>query len=86
MACPMKVSSGICAATGIAVVAASSGTTQARGYLPSIKQQIADMAVNSSGIRDTARVLKISPTTVIIEELKKTSTATVCEQNAINTT
>ena len=31
-----------------------------RGYLPSIKQQITDMAVNGSGIRDTARVLKIS--------------------------
>jgi transposase-like protein len=28
------------------------------------------MAVNGSGIRDTARVLKISPTTVI-ESLKK---------------
>jgi len=43
-----------------------------RGYLPDIKQQIADMAVNGSGIRDTARVLRISPTTVI-EELKKRS-------------
>ncbi|MEO1069540.1 MAG: IS1-like element transposase [Cyanobacteria bacterium J06638_6] len=32
------------------------------------------MAVTSSGIRDTARVLKISPKTVI-EELKKTSPA-----------
>jgi transposase-like protein len=41
-----------------------------RGYLPEVKQQIADMAVNGSGIRDTARVLKISPTTVI-ETLKK---------------
>jgi len=41
-----------------------------RGYLPEVKQQIVDMAVNGSGIRDTARVLKISPTTVI-EELKK---------------
>ncbi|KAM3105486.1 IS1-like element transposase [Phormidesmis sp. 146-33] len=41
-----------------------------RGYLPEVKQQISDMAVNGSGIRDTARVLKISPTTVI-EELKK---------------
>jgi len=41
-----------------------------RGYLPQVKQQISDMAVNGSGIRDTARVLKISPTTVI-EELKK---------------
>lgn len=43
-----------------------------RGYLPDVKRQIADMAVNGSGIRDTARVLKISPTTVI-EELKKRS-------------
>ncbi|MBW4443875.1 MAG: IS1 family transposase [Plectolyngbya sp. WJT66-NPBG17] len=41
-----------------------------RGYLPIIKQQISDLAMNGSGIRDTARVLKISPTTVI-EELKK---------------
>jgi transposase-like protein len=31
-----------------------------RGYLPAIKQQIGDMAVNGSGIRDTARVLRIS--------------------------
>ena len=45
-----------------------------RGYLPEVKQQISDMAINGSGIRDTARVLKISPTTVI-EELKKTSAA-----------
>lgn len=41
-----------------------------RGYLPEVKAQISDMAVNGSGIRDTARVLKISPTTVI-ESLKK---------------
>lgn len=56
-----------------------------RGYLPSIKRQITDMAVNGSRIRDTARVLKISPTTVI-EELKKTSIVAVCEQNTISTT
>ncbi len=43
-----------------------------RGSLPQVKQQIADMAVNGSGIRDTARVLKLSPTTVI-ETLKKRS-------------
>ena len=43
-----------------------------RGYLPEVKQQIADMALNGSGIRDTARVLRISPTTVI-EALKKRS-------------
>jgi transposase-like protein len=41
-----------------------------RGYLPEVKQQISDMALNGSGIRDTARVLKISATTVI-ETLKK---------------
>lgn len=40
------------------------------GYLSEVEQQIGDMAVNGSGIRDTTRVLKISPTTVI-EELKK---------------
>ncbi len=43
-----------------------------RGYLPEVKQQIADMALNGSGIRDTARVLKISKTTVM-ETLKKSS-------------
>src|SRR6478752_391963 len=35
-----------------------------------VKQQIVDMAMNASGIRDTARVLHVSPTTVI-NELKK---------------
>jgi transposase-like protein len=35
-----------------------------------VKQQIIDMAMNASGIRDTARVLRVSPTTVI-KELKK---------------
>jgi insertion element IS1 protein InsB len=39
-------------------------------YLPQLKEQISDMAMNGSGIRDTARVLKISPNTVI-ETLKK---------------
>ena len=36
-----------------------------RGRLSEVKQQISDMAMNGSGIRDTARVLKVSPTTVI---------------------
>ena len=35
-----------------------------------MKQQMVDMAMNASGIRDTARVLHISPTTVLAE-LKK---------------
>ncbi len=39
-------------------------------YRPEVRQPIVDMAMNGSGIRDTARVLKISPTTVI-EALKK---------------
>jgi transposase-like protein len=32
--------------------------------LPEIKERLVDMALKSSGIWDTARVLKISPTTV----------------------
>jgi transposase-like protein len=40
------------------------------GQSPEVKQQIIDMALNASGIRDTARVLHVSPTTVI-KELKK---------------
>ncbi len=44
------------------------------GYLPEVKKRIVDMALNGSGIRDTARVLKISPTTVI-QELKKKNVA-----------
>jgi transposase-like protein len=43
-----------------------------KGRLPQIKEQVLDMALNGSGIRDTARVLKISPTPVI-NELKKKS-------------
>ncbi len=46
-----------------------------RAYLTDVKQQITDMAVNGSGMRDTARVLKISRNTVTAV-LKKTSTAT----------
>ena len=41
------------------------------GRSPAIKEHIVDMALNGSGIRDTARVLKISPTTVISELKKK---------------
>lgn len=41
-----------------------------KGRLAEVKQQIIDMAMNGSGVRDTARVLNISPTTVI-NELKK---------------
>jgi len=40
------------------------------GQSSEVKQQIVDMAMNASGIRDTARVLHVSPTTVL-KELKK---------------
>ena len=43
-----------------------------KGRAPTIKDQIVDMSLNGSGIRDTARVLKISTTTVI-NTLKKKS-------------
>jgi insertion element IS1 protein InsB len=45
-------------------------------YLPHLKEQISDMAMNGSGIRDTARVLNISPNTVI-ETLKKSPNASI---------
>jgi transposase-like protein len=40
------------------------------GQSAEVKPQIVDMALNASGIRDTARVLHISPNTVLAE-LKK---------------
>ena len=40
------------------------------GLSSEVKQQIVEMAMNASGIRDTVRVLHVSPTTVI-KELKK---------------
>src|SRR5512143_952359 len=36
-----------------------------KGNQPGMKEKIIEMAGNGSGIRDTARVLKISPVTVI---------------------
>jgi transposase-like protein len=48
------------------------------GRLPRVKEQIIDMALNGSGIRDTARVLKISPT-IVINELKKRVVAEQCQ-------
>jgi insertion element IS1 protein InsB len=42
-----------------------------RGCLPEVKQQIIDMSLNASGVRDTARVLRISTDTVLSELKKK---------------
>ena len=44
-----------------------------KGRCPTIKEQIVDMALNGSGIRDMARVLQISPN-IVLKELKKEST------------
>jgi transposase-like protein len=41
-----------------------------KGRLPETKRQVVEMALNGSGIRDTARVLGIGTGTVI-NELKK---------------
>jgi transposase-like protein len=38
--------------------------------MPEVKRQIVEMTLNGSGVREIARVLHVSPTTVI-EELKK---------------
>jgi transposase-like protein len=38
---------------------------QDRGRVPEIRRQVVDLALNGSGIRDTARVLRMRPTTVI---------------------
>jgi len=42
-----------------------------RAYEPGIKEKIIDMAINASGVRDTARVLKINKNTVISTLKKK---------------
>jgi insertion element IS1 protein InsB len=45
-----------------------------RGRLPEVKQQIVDMSLNASGVRDTARVLRISTDTVLRALRKKEAT------------
>ncbi len=45
-----------------------------RGCLPEVKQLVIDMSLNASGIRDTARSLRISTDTVL-NELRKKETA-----------
>ena len=38
---------------------------QNAGWVPEVKRQMVAMTLNGSGIRDTARVLGVSPTTVM---------------------
>jgi transposase-like protein len=52
-----------------------------QGCLSSVKQTIVDMAMNGSGIRDTARVLRISTKTVM-SELKKAAKLQAVNQAA----
>jgi transposase-like protein len=42
-----------------------------KGRFPAIKQQVIEMGLNASGVRDIARVLQISIRTVINELRKK---------------
>jgi insertion element IS1 protein InsB len=52
---------------------------QDRGRTPQIRRQVVDMALNGSGIRDTARILRISPTTVIaILKSRRAATRPAC--------
>jgi transposase-like protein len=53
-----------------------------KGYLPEVKKQIIEMTLNGSGIRDIARVLKISINT-ILSELKKRKKNRKCKFNLI---
>jgi len=55
-----------------------------QGRVPAVKQQILEMTLKGSGIRDIARVLPISPTTVI-DALKKSATASTCQQSSTST-
>ncbi len=47
-----------------------------------VKQQIVEMTLNGSGVRDIARVLHISTATVI-QELKKNSTIAKCQSEIV---
>jgi transposase-like protein len=49
-----------------------------QGVLPEVKRRIIEMSLNGSGIRDIARVLHISPSTVI-QALKKRARTAPCE-------
>jgi transposase-like protein len=46
------------------------------GQSPHIKEQMVDIAINASGIRDTARVLHVSLPTVINERKKRPQRST----------
>ncbi len=49
---------------------------QHRARVLEVRRQVVDMALNGRGIRDTARVLRLSPTTVIAVLKKRPSSST----------
>jgi len=49
------------------------------GCLPTVKQQIVEMTLNGSGIRDIVRVLQVGPNTVL-KELKKSGRSLAGQQ------
>jgi transposase-like protein len=49
------------------------------GCLPAVKQQIVEMTLNGSGVREITRVLQVGPTTVS-KELKKSPCALASAQ------
>jgi insertion element IS1 protein InsB len=51
-----------------------------RGRVPEVRRHVVDLAINGSGIRHTARVLRISPTTVIaiLKKSRRTSPRQSC--------
>src|SRR5213596_2213951 len=53
-----------------------------RGCLPEVKRTIIDMSLNASGIRDTARVLRISTDTVL-RALRKKEAALAAVNSAL---
>ena len=57
-------------------------TYRYRAYQAGIKEQVVEMAINGSGIRDTARVLKIDKNT-IISTLKKSQLAGAGQPQAV---
>ena len=57
-------------------------TTRYRAYQAGIKEQAVEMAINGSGICDTARVLKIDKNT-IISTLKKSKYAGAGQPKAV---
>ena len=62
-----KASNGIGAGRARIAAGRFSSSMSTPGNRLTVKRQIVDMALNASGIRDTARVLHVSPTTVLKE-------------------